>query len=205
MNLFTTAYWEPDENRREELSECLERNIESNLFDNIYVLVEGDLPEFAIQPVIARHQEGRQTFGQLFDWVSEVSQEDSINVVANSDIYFDDSLLMVNAIDMIGTCLALSPHDVQSDGRSIPRNLIDTQDCWIFKGRIPPMSADFGPGKAGCDNRIAWEIQNAGYEVLNPSLTIKAHHLHLTGVRHYDPKDIVLGPYKLIPPTILDI
>jgi hypothetical protein len=35
-------------------------------------------------------------------------------------------------------------------------------------------------GMPGCDNALCYILDNAGYEVLNPSLDIKVIHLHLS-------------------------
>lgn len=52
-----------------------------------------------------------------------------------------------------------------------------------------------------CDNAIADRLYRAGYEVLNPSKTIKTYHLHQSGVRHYNTEYKVPQPYKLLHPT----
>jgi hypothetical protein len=83
----------------------------------------------------------------------------------------------------------------------------DSQDTWIFKGGVNQVSgADFTMGIAGCDNAIAHLLEQHGYNVINPSRTIKTYHLHLTNIRNYT--DIsgnaiqrIQPPYKLINPT----
>lgn len=51
-----------------------------------------------------------------------------------------------------------------------------------------------------CDNAIANRLENAGYNVLNPSKDIRTFHLHNSGIRNYTSKDRVPPPYKLIHP-----
>lgn len=212
MNLYTTAYVEPDRTRRFELDQALNKNIESNLFDKIYVLIEGDKHPFvAVKDgtnLVFRFQNHRQMFVELFSWVNENTNSDTVSVVANSDIYFDDSLLLVETQEMVDTCFALSRWDVGTDGNSAHWVSIDSQDAWIFRGWIKQGALDnayFGPGIAGCDNRLAAVLHEAGYDVRNPSRTIKAHHLHNSGVRNYVPSEKVMGEYFLIEPEYLDI
>lgn len=61
-------------------------------------------------------------------------------------------------------------------------------------------------GLAGCDNRLAYELTQAGLEVLNPSRTIKTFHFHDTAIRSNadsSGQQIVRipPPYHLLPPT----
>ena len=58
-------------------------------------------------------------------------------------------------------------------------------------------------GMPGCDNRIAKEILDAGYNITNPCLSIKAIHLHETGYRTYTAKDTVHGLYHYVLPCYL--
>ena len=59
-------------------------------------------------------------------------------------------------------------------------------------------------GKAGCDNRLAHDLQEAGYLTTNPSKTIQTFHLHRVNFRSYlvDPTGIARGGNKIerIPP-----
>ena len=58
-------------------------------------------------------------------------------------------------------------------------NKNSSQDVWIFKGPIKPnLKADFPLGVPRCDNRLLYELQEAGYTVLNPAFSIKAYHIH---------------------------
>lgn len=59
-----------------------------------------------------------------------------------------------------------------------------------------------------CDNRIAYEIKKAGYNISNPSRTIHTWHLHNSGVRGYNPAirnedTVVSQPYLNVPVTSL--
>jgi hypothetical protein len=86
---------------------------------------------------------------------------------------------------------AITRHDVQVDG-SIqlvpPQYAHGSQDVWIFKVPIPTdsMFTSFCLGIPGCDHRIAHELVQAGYMVLNPSLKIIARHLDLASGIYID-------------------
>ena len=86
----------------------------------------------------------------------------------------------------------------------------DSQDTWVFNGneRLDfVQDINFTMGLAGCDNRLAFELQKAGFEVLNPSRSVYSFHLHNTPIRtnaDHTGKQIVIipPPYLLLPPTI---
>ena len=158
------------------------------------------------------HPEGRPTFTELFS----LCKPDRVNVIANSDIYFrrDNIALLTLGCQWPFEPFALSRWDVRPDGRAKLWDHRDSQDAWIIYGEAKPIEADFPMGVAGCDNRLARVLQDAGYTVTNPSKTIRAYHLHNVAYRSYlvDPSgkarggdkiERVPGPYAFIQPTTL--
>lgn len=109
-------------------------------------------------------------------------------VLSNADISFDISLAMLHQIsDRVSlkhTLISLSRDD-QCD----PNNYIGSHDAWII---VPPLRnfeevinhTDFycgGKWGWGCENRFMWEMQHrAGLESVNPCLSIRASHVHVT-------------------------
>ena len=83
-------------------------------------------------------------------------------------------------------CLALSRWDLDGDGKARLFERADSQDAWIFRGRVRKVAADFAVGVYDCDNKIAWELEQAGYTVLNPALSVRAYHVHASGYRRYE-------------------
>ena len=219
IQLFTTFYLEKNPNRRDEYEECFRRNRDSGLFSAIYILTEE--PEASPQvesttdtKIVIQRQPHRPTFSEIFQFINSVTEPDNINVLSNTDIIFDNSLRLVEQINMKDVCLALTRWDIQVDNTIRFLESIDSQDCWIFKGKIQETEfvkypsfwedANFHNGLAGIDNRIAFIINQLGYHVINPSYTIKIQHLHRVNVRNYNPENRVLGQYLLLPPTILE-
>ncbi len=153
---------------------------------------------------------GRPTFNELF----ALCKPDAVNVIANSDIYFDQD--SVDLLHNLGSkeCFALSRWDEEEFGRYRLWDHADSQDAWCFRGIPQGIDAPFTMGIPGCDNNIAWLIDQAGYVVRNPSRTIRAYHLHNVEWRSYlaDPEGKARGgqkmerippPYKLVKPTTL--
>lgn len=126
-----------------------------------------------------------------------------INILANGDIMFDASIYDSRLIGE-KTMFALSRHDMQGH---IDRGA-DSQDVWIFRGQVNDAllnkNLSFSLGYLGCDNRFAWEAKQAGYTVVNPSLSMKVWHYHCSSVRTYTPAERVPPPYHLINPSSLE-
>jgi len=168
---------------------------------------------------------------------------EDVIVIANADIYFDESSKFFEQIEL-GQFWALSRWE---NGELWNRR--DSQDVWVFRGEAPkalnleclsaaggagavpskcgadasgaysPITARNHPGSGGenfrigdyfigcvgCDNRIAWEFEQAGYQVSNPSKTIRCHHLHASGIRAVVDRSkwLVPPPYKVLEPVTL--
>lgn len=178
VNLFFN--WYESKDRQHEIDYCLNKN--KAIFDNV-VLVEG-----------------RPTFSQLFELTKDYPND--INCFCNSDIYFTD-LTLLHTIKH-NECFTLCRYDLRN-GQEVFFNRSDSQDAWVFRGQVKPIKANFTMGKWGADNHIAWLIQNAGYTVKNPSLSIKIHHLHAIDRRVHmrTPENTVPPPYLQIKPSYI--
>ena len=189
MNLFINLYKCKNNHRQEEIIECLTRNISNPLLD-VYVLNEGfDLPPTVNQKFI----DHRPTYNDYFDYANQVG---GIKIIANNDIYFDESVKYIENI-MDRECYALTRYNV---GGGLECKSGGSQDVWVFRSEIN-VDGDFYSGKLGCDNRIAYEIDKAGYFVSNPAKTIRTHHLHKSDYHTYSHTDKIPPPYKIIPVT----
>lgn len=169
-------------------------------------------------PVIT---ETRPTFNDYFRLINKTfPSEENINIISNLDIIIPQEAInnpygksIKNYLTSKNKCLALCRWDVKQhdDYKAYSEflNRWDSQDSWIFLGGVNEIDkADYGLGIAGIDNYIASLLESSGYEVLNPSLSIKTFHVHLTGIRNYtalvDGVDIfrLREPHKYLTPTI---
>ena len=48
----------------------------------------------------------------------------------------------------------------------------------FLKANKAELKADFPLGVPRCDNRLMYQLQEAGYKVLNPAFSIKVFHIH---------------------------
>jgi hypothetical protein len=133
-----------------------------------------------------------------------------INIISNLDIIIprETIALLPNYFETPNKrCLALTRYDItgiiESRVDSVFFNRTDSQDTWVFNDEVPKIeNANFTLGTRGCDNAIAHILEQNGYEVINPSLTLKTYHYHVTNVRNYTQESrAVPPPYKLLIPT----
>lgn len=188
INLFINYYQDKNQIRQKELDFCLLKNISNSALNTIII-----------------DSQSRLTFKFFFDRINKVTTDNDINIVANSDIFFDENIVLAEKIT-IEQCFALSRWDFLTDGSVKHYFRPDSQDTWIFRGKIKPtVFSDFNIGYRGCDNRLAYELNKAGYKVSNPSVTIKSYHVQNSNIRNYNMTDqfLVPGPYLTVEPIIL--
>jgi len=205
--LLVGLYHEPVPDRAQELALCLAHNIRNPQVAKIYVFAEDAeiyaQGRFALQhsKVTVINHGRRIRYMDLFDWANQ--NLPGVNVViANADIYFDASLALLSSIDLHDKLLCLSRWDVHADGTAHLFEYAYSQDAWIFRTPIRHIQCDFNLGVPGCDNRLAWEAQEAGLKVVNPSRSIRIYHLHGSGLRREQPS--LSGPLLAVPPSLLD-
>lgn len=202
INLFFNHYTDGNPNRNQELLRCLERNISNPHIDNIFAVCnnEGDSPLLDNERVSILILKARPTYNVFFQVIQKYSSTDDWNIIANTDIYFDASIMQVYKYSKQKTLIALTRWDVIGNEMRF-MNRPDSQDAWIFQGHPRIECGNFHLGTPGCDNVIAQCFHKCGYNVINPSRTIKAYHLHQSNVRNYNSNVRLQPPYKLIQPT----
>ncbi len=175
LYLFTGIYQDMNPARAAEYEEAEERN--EKLFD--YYRLEDE-------------NEHRLTFYEWFKLAEkECNAAAPIAVIANADIAFDETINLVKQIgnwDKVFISLSRQDQKVHS---------LWSQDVWIFKPPLPNPTAwekaNFTMGIPGCENRLCAIARTAGMKIYNPCLSIMAHHLHASGVRHWKDSDRLRG------------
>ena len=179
-------------------------NIKNPLIGTIHLFLQGDdFPEIQSDKLLFIHHGHRPLFSDLFSYDNKLND---IKIVANSDIYFEDSLF--RAIDALNNwnILALTRWDKSNLGTLEFYNNFKSQDAWIFKNIVNKDIGKFQIGRHGCDNKLVYEFMKNGYSINNPSFSIISVHLHNSNLRTYfnDPKyKYVEPPYDYLLPTYL--
>lgn len=201
IRLFTTWYDEGLHERRLEYEQCLQVNMACPTLDHLLILDESGKLKLPVSRAEVKVVSNRPTYADFFLCMNDIAAPDDISIIANTDITFDESIAALFWFDWPErTVFALSRWDVLANGRRQLFEHGDSQDCWIFKGKVPERIGQFPVGVYDCDNKIAWELHQAGYRVVNPSLSLRTYHHHLSGYRSYEQKPA--PDYGIRPPFL---
>ena len=194
MNYYV-EYWDcGNEERNIEVIDCINTNIKSNFFKNIFIFSEKEEKRLLKQTILSK----RITYQYIFD-----NAIDGINIFCNSDMEFDETIKLAENINE-NEFYALTRYedDMMLHKNDDPYKGYDSQDVWIWKNKCKIKNANFYLGLPGCDNKIAYYAESYGYNIKNPSLSIKTYHKHITNVRDGSSADLskrLPPPYKLLP------
>lgn len=187
INVYQRYYIDQHPERNQELEFCYTKNISNPHIH--FVLVNSS---------------ERMKYSDFIVLINKSTGSEDINVIANSDIYFNDTVQLIHQIKK-NQAYVLSRWDQKPNGDIVHFDRSDSQDVWAFRGPIRTnFEAGFLLGYRGCDNRLAYELQRAGYEVLNPSKSIQTIHVHNSNVRYYTLNNsLIPGPYLTVHTTSL--
>ncbi len=210
--LFTPYYKAKRHKRQNELIYCLRRNIQCNEIEKIVLIIDDDhIPELKSPKIEIVKIAARPTY---LDWV-ELTQkkcQNKISILANSDIYFDESITRFREIFAANkqAFVALSRYEKEGYNQKMHKNPHWSQDVWAVSGeynftesfknylRIPL-------GVPRCDNKIAYLFAIHGFQVYNPCNHIKTVHVQESQLRDYDKYSdtTVLGGTAWVYPSIV--
>lgn len=163
-----SQWWNPrDEERLAELEFCKQKN-ESIFGECVYL--DGS--------------QGSLTFKRLF---SE-AKDGELCVVANTDVWFDESVRLLEGLCEEKVFVALTRWSNESSpymaGWTLPSGddflfFSGSQDAWAFVGcEAVRQSVELPLGIVGCDQAVAAWAATAGLFVVDPALSVKCWHKH---------------------------
>jgi hypothetical protein len=201
INLFVNYFRSPNIERQKELNYCLEKNINNMLIDKIYVFIKKDLKIPYNSNKIHLVNLERPTYKDFIDYINSKDEfKESYNVISNTDIYFDKSLILLDRINMNNTCVTLNRWNLERDGNIKFFESKGSQDVWIFKGHIKKELAElsnFYLGVRCCDLVFLKNIYDTGYRSVSPSIDLKSIHVHNSNFRT-DVKSEIYGIHMYI-------
>lgn len=163
--------------------------INASAFDRLYVIAEGMNGSIASygNSIELRQNVTRSTFADVLALARLAANDDDLVVIANADIVVPARSVASLSIEVQRRdAFALSRYEVERNGATrITTGGKHSQDVWATRG-VPDLDAklvSFFFGVPGCDNAYAYALYAAGYDVQNPSLSIKTIHLHASGKR----------------------
>ena len=201
-----TQFYIPKNNERfNEIHECLVRNLNNKFIDKIILFGEKN---YDFEKILKNNYDNflkkvkfinigkKLNYKHAFEHCNslcEKSQTNCIFILTNSDIYFDNTLKNLLNYDFNKKFLALSRIDIKPDNKlEYKKNSHNSQDTWIWKNKIVVNSHpkfkyynDDGiiMGVKGCDNYIAYLMDYSGYTVENKCKLINTYHLHKNDFR----------------------
>ena len=194
INLYYNFYVPNSGARATEVLSCLAVTLQDPSIDRVVLIGATGNWQRPAGVVELLPEPARPSFRDYFDIASRYSGPDDINIIINSDCFLDPATTrLVNRIrsdeaycisrSELKRLMPLVIDEVATDSfQSVARYC--AQDAWVFRG--PPragMWLDFFPGVPGCDNRLAFELRNVGYRILDPCLTIRVMHYHSSNER----------------------
>lgn len=221
ISLFLPYYTPKDQDRAAEINFCLQKNCENSHIRKIFLLKD-DVPPCPIvnEKIDVIQIRQRPTYG---DWLRLAIERcpDNVAILANSDIYFDDTILHIAKLfsEHSRSFAAISRYDKIGENIAPHPNPHWSQDTWaVVPSEIEysvVRSADLIPlGKPRCDNKIAYLFAINGYKIFNPVSEVKTIHVHESGLRYYDKRgdtDIKGGMAMVHPsrdletPSLIDV
>lgn len=191
INVITPFYKDSDFFRELELREALSRNVRNAEIGRIFALVEEGAEGEAIlrDPKITAISvpRGRQTYADLARVANEHCAGEIV-VFANTDIYFDETISFVRALQNHGALFVSTRREVHPQEKSEWTINQQSSDAWAMVAPVSAHGLDIQLGKMGCESLFLGRMLRAGYAIDNVSLDWKCYHLHATQKRNYDPK-----------------
>ena len=214
--LVTQYYRAQTSSRRAEIDACLQKNTVCDVIDKIVLLNESK--GIMQHPKIEEQVIGKRlTYADVIRWIYEKAPKNILVAFANADIFLDAPTwraLWSTDIETVPKFLALLRWDVNSataEGIAAAKLFgprADSQDTWVISSNAVKAvtwdwaALEFPFGQGGCDNAITLELFRKKFLVANPALTLKTYHLHSSGIRSYDPRNVVEKPVFLyVQPT----
>lgn len=193
IHLFVMYYKSID--RQKEIDFCLNYNINNKSIDFIYIITNENIYNIINNKCIIINDDNI-TFNKMFNIIiNQNIINNDIIIFCNSDIIIDEkSILLTYKYLKNNTCYALSRYNLLKNINYTsykdmllnckPHTSSHAQDTWIFndltliKNNINN-KFNYHFGTKYCDNVLAYELNNIGYNVENPSLSIYTFHYHL--------------------------
>lgn len=205
MNLFFEFFNSKNLIREEEYTYCINKNINSGLFNNVYAITNcKSLPLYLLKAKtenkikIIETESPRLSYDEVFRISDKLTSPTDINLMCNTDIWFDETIHLLKEKMTPEIAIGLSRWYPEDDyymingfhhgGKAAP----GSNDTWGWVGKCKVTNGTFPIGYTACDCRIMKCFEEAGYRVYNPAKSIKTWHKH----KHRGmPPPEVPGPY----------
>jgi hypothetical protein len=218
LKLITVLYNETNYARIGEYKTCMQKNLSHPSIDAIHVVYDiskDDQNCYLLEylkslPITISFVTGRPSFAHCFRVANELYPESKI-ILSNADIYFNNTLSVLENYDLVGKFLAITRKNIDKNGKllNLPGAYIGkpepSQDVWMFSTPIlVSPREDITIGLVHCEGEISYAAKSSQLHVINPYFSIDCCHLHMSNVRHwvdrpYPDKPIYIAPLTYLP------
>lgn len=188
--------------RKNEILFCLQKNIENPFIEKIILLNEEDIicDLFEHEKVEVINIEKRLSYQNAFEYGNKY--QDEIIIVANDDVYFDESLEIIKNWNSSWDekILAITRHETLRDGSIVTIDKVHpiynksyhhyvelkriwSHDAWCYKSPIKNFDCDFWLGVLGCEGQLVDVARKSGLDIINAYPYVKCIHHHMSNVR----------------------
>ena len=197
-NVIVQYYNANSQDRQQEINLVLKHNCNNKYINKIYLLSESAnidlnfLTEKELKKIEINNINKRLSYSDAFNFYNK-NLSNTICILTNADIYFDNSLEILDSINFNKLILCQTRYEHEFNrkynilyGLEIKGNKSSectySQDTWIFKmEKIDVINSDIMLGFSGCDNLIVKNFINSGYNVVNSSRYLCCNHFdHLS-------------------------
>jgi hypothetical protein len=209
INVFFPYYQCGDVNRQLEIDLCLQKNIDNEQIDKLFIMID-DGSEITCNDnkISIVRLEKRPTYKFWLDKTKELGLK-GISILCNSDIYFDNSIIEAKKVMCKSqSFIALSRWELLDNETSMHPNPHWSQDVWAVRCDDDYSNEmlhllEFPMGVPRCDNKIAYLFAIYGWKVFNPCAVLKSIHVHETQMRTYHKKvdDRIIGAVAHVYPS----
>ena len=201
--LITQFYISKDSERQKEIVECLNKNLDNPLIDEIYLVTEREYNDSEMSIIHNKNKgkvkqvnlEKRMKYSDAFNIVEEFDLKGYI-IISNSDIFFDNTLtnLYISGLSREKKVYSQLRFEYNNNDLDLckifgPRG--DSQDTWIFHSNFNIKKEhrkilNFELGIPACDNHINYVFAILGFNLYNEPYFIKTYHFHKSEFRTYN-------------------
>jgi len=198
FNFITVLYNETNQQRINEYKECLNRNLKHPFIKTVCVVYDTSRDRNSQQlpllnfirskKVRIEFVNKRPTYDYLFKLADKIFPNTYI-IISNADIYFNETLMLLNDYDFTNKFIALTRWNLDSNGNlglqyNHGKPGIGSQDAWIYKAPLPHFECNnIEIGTGYCDSCVMYQAHKAGLDVINPCLSIQCCHMHASKSR----------------------
>lgn len=204
LNLLICLYNETDERRVNEYIYCLEKNLKNPSIKKIHVSYDtsrdpkkrGTIHQWLQEHDIAiSYIKNRQTVGHCFRLANRLFPDEYV-ILSNADIWFDETLALLEERHMQGKFFACSKYNEQRGAPTARKKgplpspypkwtWSYSQDSWIFKTPfvVHPILNQVYIGQISTEGPIVYAAERMGLRVYDPRGTIHCIHEHRSHVR----------------------